>query len=344
MRRGMPPRWAWAACSLAALALPAAQAPASQRPQCRLAVVVSVGEAEVGLLHAVVGALAPVPDDVKVLLLDVARASRSDPRVGCARSDSESQCGHSPERRPTIELVASGFANVNAVADTGEVHQPAGALAAAALDAGCEHTLFLSHAVLLQGGLEQFTTQMMEPLGKPLPPWPPTTVAGHDASAKLGASAGPVGAVGAKLLRVDGTIAHAGFGFVPTARPPPPPPPPPPPYSSSDYGSSSYASGDWSSFDSVDYAPSYRVGGLDKNKNKKKTGCASTMISSFQHFNSGTFLRKFCCADTSWRDAEPLDAPASGSPVDDYLMNAGDGSDEGEEDDEVSIQAISTIM
>ena len=63
--------------------------------------------------------------------------------------------------------------------------------------AGCEHTLFLSHAVLLQGGLEQFTAKLTEPLGKPLPPWPPTSLT----DPKLGASAGPVGAVAAKLLR-----------------------------------------------------------------------------------------------------------------------------------------------
>ena len=213
-------------------------------PRCQLAVVVGVGGSEIGLLHATVGALAPVPDDVAVLLVDVAQEHTADIRTGCARTDTDSQCGHPPERRPTIELVARRFRNVVAVSS--ESSEPAAALAAAAIGSGCDHSLFMSHDVLLQGDLTSFTVKLREPLGKPLPPLPTTTTI-DTSTTSLAASSGPVGIVGAKLLRADGTIAHAGFSFVPSARPQPPPPPPT--YSSS--YSSSYGSSDWSSFDSV---------------------------------------------------------------------------------------------
>lgn len=214
-------------------------------PRCQLAVVVGVEGAEIGLLHATVGALAPVPDDVAVLLVDVAEEHTADIRAGCTRTDTDSQCGHPPERRPTLELVARSFRNVVAVS-TERSSDPAAALAAAAISSGCEHSLFMSHDVLLQGDLTSFTTKLREPLGKPLPPLPTTTTI-DPSTTRLAASSGPVGIVGAKLLRADGTIAHAGFSFVPTARPQPPPPPP---THSSSY-SHSYGSSDWSSFDSV---------------------------------------------------------------------------------------------
>jgi hypothetical protein len=218
---------------------------ASQKaePRCRLAVVVGVGGAEVGLLHASVGALAPVPDNVSVLLVDVAKEHKTDDeRSGCARTDTDAQCGHASERRPTIELVARSFHNVAAVSAGAD--EPAAALAAAAIGAGCEHSLFMSHDVLLQGGLASFVAKLQEPLGELLPPLPPSTTV-DPATANLGSSTGRIAVVGAKLLRADGTIAHAGFSFVPTGRPSPPPPP----YTSS-YGSS-YSGSDWSSYDSV---------------------------------------------------------------------------------------------
>jgi hypothetical protein len=306
-----------ALAALAALAVVAAtQQPAE--PRCRLAVVVAVGEGEVGLLHATVGALAPVPDDVSVLLLDVAGShGGNDARAGCARTDSDTQCGHAPERRPTIELVASRFPNVVA-ASADPSGEPAAALAAAAVGSGCEHSLFLSHAVLLQDSLASFSAQLLKPLGKPLPPLPPSAAV-DAATISLGASDGPIGVVGAKLVRSDGTIAHAGFSFVPTARPPPPTPPPPP-YGGSSY-SSNYGTGDWSSFDSVDYAPSYRVGGLDSQKKKKKKKKKKTKASSY----------------TSWRDAEPLslDDGLGLGGLDDYLLGDDDDDEqEGEEDEE----------
>lgn len=222
----------------------AAHAEAEVQPRCRLAVVVGVGSAEVGLLHATIGALAPVPDDVAVLLVDVADEHKVDIRAGCARTDTDSQCGHAPERRPTIELVARTFQNVAAV--NSNAGNPAAALADAATGSGCEHSLFLSHDVLIQGDLASFAAKLQEPLGNPLPPLSETTAI-DAATASLSASEGPVGIVGAKLLRGDGTIAHAGFSFVPTARPLPPPPPPPP-YTSS---YSNNHDSDWSSFDSV---------------------------------------------------------------------------------------------
>ena len=215
-------------------------------PRCRLAVVVGVGRAEVGLLHATVGALAPVPDDVSVLLVDVAEEHKAaDARSGCARTDTGTQCGHASERRPTIELVARSFHNVAAVSSGAD--EPAAALAAAAIRAGCEHSLFMSHDVLLQGGLANFAAKLQEPLGELLPPLPTSTPV-DATTAKLGSSTGRIAVVGAKLLRADGTIAHAGFSFVPTGRPSPPLPPPPP-YTSS--YSSSYSGSDWSSYDSV---------------------------------------------------------------------------------------------
>ena len=236
--------------SSSCVALVFAHAKAEVQPRCRLAVVVGVGSADVGLLHATVGGLAPVPDDVAVLLVDVADDHKVDTRAGCARTDTDSQCGHALERRPTIELVARSFQNVAAVdSNAGE---PAETLAAAAIGSGCEHSLFMSHDVLLQGDLTSFAAKLQEPLGKPLPPLSPT-VAVDAATASLSSSTGPVAVVGAKLLRGDGTIAHAGFSFVPTARPLPPPPPPPP-YTSS---YSSYSGSDWSSFDSVRQGVTY---------------------------------------------------------------------------------------
>lgn len=224
------------------VALVVAPQPMKVEPRCRLAVVVGVGDGDVGLLHATVGALAPVPDDVAVLLVDVADHRKTDTRPGCARADSDSQCGHAVERRPTIELVAASFRNVEAVGS--KANEPAAALADAAISSACEHSLFMSHGVLLKESLASFASKLQEPLGKPLPLSP--NVAVDATTVRLGASDGRVAVVGAKLLRSDGTIAHAGFSFVPTTRPLPPPPPPP--YRSY---SASYDSSEWSSFDSV---------------------------------------------------------------------------------------------